>query len=234
MSRKPHDSLGLIGIGLYTPAEAERLVGVRAQRIVRWLRGSVAHGRHYERLWRSQIDLGDGRVYLGFGDLMEVRVADAFIRAGLSPQKVRRAIEKGREIIGEERPLSTVRFRTDGRSIFLHVLEEEGTHTMIDVLKSQYAFRDFIEPSLKNIEFDEAGVPVRWWPRGKAARIVIDPARSLGQPIEAESCVPVAILAAAARAEGSTERAARVWGVSTASMRRAIAFQADVDQRIAA
>jgi len=223
----------LIGLGLYTPAEAQRLTGIMSSKIIRWLRGHEVSGLIYEALWRPQIDLQDGHVYLGFRDLMEVRVANAFISRGLSAQKVRRAIQIAREMIGEERPLSTARFRTDGRTVFLQVLTEEGDNKLIDLFRSQFSFREIIEQSLTNLELDDEGIPARWWPVGRAKKILVDPARSFGQPIELESGVPALVLAAAAKAEGSVEAAARAWQVPIASIRRAIEFE-DASQRMAA
>jgi uncharacterized protein (DUF433 family) len=223
----------LVGIGIYTPSEASELIGVPAGKLSRWLKGHLLQGKPYGRLWRPQIELDDGTIALGFRDLMEARVADAFIRRGLSPQKVRRAIELARELTGEERPLSTARFRTDGRGVFLQMHTEDGADKLIDLFKRQYEFREVVEPSLKNIDFD-AGLPARWWPNGKAAGIVVDPERAFGQPVEAKSAVPASILAAAAQAEGSVEAAARVWFVSPAAIRRAVAFQKGHDQRLAA
>lgn len=231
MNSLAHHSL--VGVGLYTPAEAARLIGVRSGKIVRWLRGHTVGETHYDRLWTPQIDLNDDEVYLGFRDLMEVRVADAFIRRNLSAQKVRRAIELARELIGEERPLSTKRFRTDGRTVFLQVLDEDGSDKLIDLFKSQFAFREIIEPSLKNIEFED-GIPVRWWPLGKAGRIVLDPERSFGAPIEAETGVPASVLVNAVTAEGSVESAARVWDVSPSVVRHALNFQRQLNQTRAA
>jgi len=215
----------LIGVGVYTPAEASQLLGVSSAKIVRWLRGYDIHETHYPPLWRPQIDLGDDHVYLGFRDLMEVRVANAFIERGLSSQKVRRAIEIAREMLMEERPLSTARFRTDGLTVFLQVLKEDGADQMIDLFRNQHVFREIIEPSLRNIDFDDDGIPFRWWPRGKQARIVVDPRRAFGQPIEVDTGVPALILSAAAKAEGSPENAARVWGVPVSAIRRAVDFQ---------
>jgi uncharacterized protein (DUF433 family) len=86
---------------------------------------------------------------------------------------------------------------------------------------------------LKNIDFVD-GIPSRWWPNGKQARIVVDPQRAFGQPIEADSSVPAAVLAAAAKAEGSEEAAAKVWSVPIAAVRRAVDFQKRFDQRLAA
>jgi uncharacterized protein (DUF433 family) len=219
------DRSELVGIGVYTPVEASRLLGVPSARIVRWLRGHHAGGRRYPPLWRPQINLGDKRVYLGFRDLMEIRVANAFIERGLIPQRVRRAIEIAREMLMQERPLSTARFRTDGRTVFLQVMQEDGSGQMIDLFRSQHVFREFIEPSLRNIDFDEEGIPQRWWPRGKQAGIVVDPQRAFGQPIETGSGVPAAVLSAAAEAEGSPENAALVWDVPVNAVRRARDFQ---------
>jgi len=215
----------LIGIGLYTPVEAAHLIQVPANKIARWLREHTVHGRHYDPLWTPQVQLHDGHVYLGFRDLMEMRVANAFIERGLSAQKVRRAIQIAKLLLKDERPLSTAKFRTDGRSVFLQVLHEDGSDELIDLFKSQYAFREIIEPSLKNIEFDEDGIPARWWPLGKGAGIVVDPARAFGSPIEAQSGVRASILADAADAEGSVDAAARTWDVQPAAVRRAIAFR---------
>jgi uncharacterized protein (DUF433 family) len=229
-----HVPSSLVGVGLYTPAEAGRLVQVPAGKITRWLRGHDLKGRYYEPLWEPLVDLGDDGIFLGFRDLMEVRVAAAFIAKGLSPQKVRRAIILAREIIDDERPLSTTRFRTDGRSVFLQVAEENGTAKLIDLFKQQYAFREIVERSLKNIDFDDAGTPARWWPLGRTAAIVIDPSRSFGAPIERDSAVPTEVLASAARAEGSVERAALAWQVPVRSVRRAVAFEAELRRRKAA
>jgi hypothetical protein len=49
----------LIGIGLYTPQEAERLIHVPARKIARWLAGHAFSGKRYEPLggrrstWRT-------------------------------------------------------------------------------------------------------------------------------------------------------------------------------------
>lgn len=223
----------LVGIGLYTPGEASRLLAVPAAKISRWLRGHDIDDQHYDQLWRPQVDLGDGHVYLGFRDLMEVRVASAFIERGLSAQKVRRAIELARKMVGEERPLSTAKFRTDGRTVFLQLTKEDGSDAMVDLFLQQHVFREIIEPSLKNIDFVD-GIPARWWPNGKQARIVVDPRRSFGQPIESESNIPATVLNAAAEAEGSAEAAAKVWQVSVASVRRAVEFQRTQTRRLAA
>lgn len=224
----------LVGIGLYTPAEAAYLLGIGAGKIVRWLRGHQVKEHTYPRLWRPQIDLGDGKIYLGFRDLMETRIANLFItKAQLSPIKVRKAIEIAQAMTGYEHPLSTTWLKTDGRTVFLELVQADGTTRMIDLFKSQHVFREMIAPSLKDVDFDEAGVPERWWPAGKAGGIVVDPKRAFGRPIEVKSAVPAEILAAAATAEGSARLAAKVWDVPEASVKRSIKYMVEFNRRAA-
>ena len=227
-------STSLVGIGLYTPAEAGWLLQVAPGKISRWLRGHEANSRSYAALWRAQADMGEDGLFLGFRDLMEVRVAAAFILRGLSPQRVRRAIDLAREVIDDEHPLSTTRFRTDGRTVFLQVIEESGETRLLDLFKGQFAFHAIVERSLRDADYDETGVPTRWWPLGRAKSIVVDPQRSFGRPIEAETSVPVEVLANAAEAEGSAEAAARVWDVPVRAVRRAVSFRSAMDARQAA
>lgn len=223
----------LIGMGLYTLSEAGLLLQVAPGKIARWLRGHDANGKHYEPLWQPQIILDDG-IGLGFRDLMEVRVAASFIAQGLPPVRVRQAIALARDFVGEDHPLSTRAFRTDGRSIFMQVVKENGEDALIDLFSRQYAFRDVVEQSLRHVDFDDTGRPAVWWPLGRSRSVLVDPARSFGQPIESETSIPVDALVRAVRAEGSAEEAARAWQVSPRAVRRALAFHSVMQERKAA
>jgi hypothetical protein len=158
---------------------------------------------------------------------MEARVADRFIEEGISALRVRQAIVLAREVLGADRPLSTNRFRTDGRTIFLRTTEtdEDGKEReqLLNLFKRQYEFTSIIDPILKDVVFDDAGTPAAWWPAGQAKKIIVDPARAFGQPIDSESSVPVAILAAAGQRHG-VDVAARSYEVSRGSVRRAMHF----------
>lgn len=92
--------LSMIGLGLYTPVEAAALTHVNAPKIRRWLCGHAIGETSYPALWKSQLEKFDmEQLCLSFLDLVQLRVAKAFIEAGLSPQKVRRAIEYGSQIV---------------------------------------------------------------------------------------------------------------------------------------
>lgn len=221
--KTPHkvETSSLVGVGIYTPAEASRFTNIASAKIRRWLRGHRANNKQYGALWLPQIDIGDDEIYLGFRDLTEVRVVDAFIKAGLSAQKIRRAIDIARDRYNIDRPLSTTMFRTDGKHVFLS-LSDEGEDKLVDIFKDQYAIKRVLEPSFKGLEFDDEGQPTRW----KIAQgIIIDPDYAFGQPVEAETFVPTRVLAEAAEAEGSPAQAARLYSVPLRAVNRAVSFE---------
>jgi uncharacterized protein (DUF433 family) len=214
----------LVGLGLYTASEASRLLNIPPSKIARWLRGHQVGDRRYAPLWHPQVDLGDGSLHLGFRDLMELRTAHQFMEHGVSAQQIRKAITEARTFVDDERPLSTTRFRTDGRTIFLEIADQENDARLYDLFRKQFAFKKVIEQSLKDVDFDDT-TPSRWWVRSRKSGVVVDPLRSFGQPIDHESGVPTAVLAAAAGAEGSPEAAAKAWDVPLASVQRAVRFE---------
>lgn len=228
----------LIGVGLYTPAEAGRLLRVPAAKIARWLRGHRIQDKYYPALWRSEVSLGDDRIFLGFRDLMEARVADVFIRAGVSSIRVRIAIEVAREAIGQDHPLSTNRFRTDGREIFLHIIQQdndgEKREQLLNLFRRQFEFNGILDPILKTVDFGDDGSPLVWWPRGRKLNVIVDPTRSFGQPIDASSSIPTAVLAGAAKQAGGVRGAARDYDVSETSVRHALEFETLMEQRLVA
>lgn len=227
----------LIGVGLYTSAEAGRLLHVPPAKISRWLRGHQVKGKRYDPLWTSEVSLEDGQVFLGFRDLMEVRVAAAFIEHGISPQRVRSAIAMAQTVLAQQHPLSTNRFRTDGREIFLHVIEtdEDGTERerLLNLFKRQYEFNGIIEPILKTVDFEEDGTPFAWWPQGRRARVLVSPDHAFGAPIDPTSHVPTAVLANVAREHG-VKATATAYDVPEVSVRHALEFEASLEPRRAA
>ena len=216
--------LSLIGLGLYTPAEAQRLIGIPRSTLVRWLRGHDGARRFYEPLWNSRLDIEDG-TFLSFLDLVQARVAGALVGAGVSPQKVRAAIALAKEIVENDYPFASSYFRTDGKTVILQVLTEDEDERLIDLFRGgQYVMKHVIEPSLRGLEFED-DIAARWWPFGKSSGILVDPKRQFGQPIEAESGIPTSVLAQAVKTEGSIEHAAQAYMIPPAAVRRAIHFE---------
>lgn len=216
----------LLGVGVYSVPEAARLTKVSAPRIRRWLTAPGEGVQGSSPLVQAQI-ASTGSVILSFRDLLEVRFVDAFLRHGVTWRAIRIAAARGAEILGDSHPFSTKKFLTDGRTVFADMVQKSGEESLLDLVKSQYAFKSVVQPFLfEGIEFpSESDQPLRWWPLGRNHRVVIDPERSFGQPIVAPESVPTVVLARAVRAEGSVESVARWYEVDPRSVIDAVEFE---------
>jgi len=167
---------------------------------------------------------------LAFLDLVEIRFVDAFLNQGVTWQVLRKAAAKAQDFVGTSHPFSTRKFKTDGRHIFAELEDAKGGTSLIELLKSQHYFERVISPYLKDLEFD-GDEPSRWWPLGLNRRqIVIDPARSFGQPIIATRGIPTAVLAQAVKAHGSIAEVARWYETDVASVKAAVRFEQRLSQ----
>lgn len=219
----------LVGIGLYDRREAGRLTGAKPATIGRWLSGYDRGGRHYEPLWEPRV-AADDELVLDFRDLMELRAVISFVKRKISVRTMRKAILIAAERVGTDRPLSTLRFKTDGARIFFEDLEvDEGETPLEDLFSGQRQIREVIEQTLHDVDFT-GDIPSLWWPLGRRAGVVIDPTRSFGQPIETETSIPTHTLALAVEVEGGVEEAARLYEVPIRAVRRAVRFEQEFAQ----
>lgn len=234
------------GIGLYTVADAATLLRIPQRNIRRWLAGYPFRARDGSRrimppLWQPQLPTHERRLELGFRDLIELRFVSAFIDKGLGILTIRRCLEHARVFVGDNRPFSTRRFQTDGRTIFLSFVEQAISNPsevladvpeierarLIDLKTRQYVFRDVIQQTFKDLDLDADAVS-RWRPFHGKGTIVIDPKRAFGQPIAAETGVPTSALADAVAAEGSDKRVAALFNVPRNVVADAVAFEREL------
>ena len=165
----------------------------------------------------------DDQLELGFRDLIELRFVKAFLDAGVGLLAIRNCLAYARNLVDDERPFSTRRFRTDGRTIFLESFDEAAHADLLDLKRRQYVFAAVIERTLQGSR-PRRRRGLCWRPyRGKDS-IVLDPERAFGQPIAASSGVPVVALVDAVTAEGSIERVSRLFEVPVAVVRDAIGY----------
>ena len=222
----------LFGVGSYTIHEAARLLRTPAINISRWMRGYSYRrkGQVFASppLWQIQWPTVEGsQVEIGFRDLIELRFVKAFTEAGVGLLAIRNCLEFARELVRDDHPFSTRRFRTDGKTIFLDSARQASNGSdreLLDLKQRQYVFTQVIERTFKDLDVDADAV-ARWRPFNGKNSIVIDPNRSFGQPIAAESGVPTIVLAQAVEAEGSQERVARLFEVSLAAVKDAVRFE---------
>lgn len=221
------------GVGAYTLTEAGRLLGVSPATLKRWLFGYSYRQRGTEAtqepLWPVQYGPDQDEPLLGFRDLIEARVVRGLRSLGIGLPTIRRCLRLAGEIVEDSHPFSTRKFKTDGRHIFLEVAERAQTKdadpALIDLRSRQRVFKTIVQPSFVDLAFD-AEVASRWWLLPNKKTIVLDPARSFGQPIVADGGVPTSRVAQVVAAEGSVDRAARLFELRPTIVRDALRFEA--------
>lgn len=220
-----------LGIGLYSFADAARLIGVEARQLRRWMSGYVHKSKggevaHLSPLWIPQ--LADTRFDgIGFRDLLELRFVKVFRDHGVSLQAIRIAAAVARDLLKSTHPFTCRQFQTDGRSIFVTIHEKTGDESLVDITRRQHVFREIVGPSLyAGIEFDTVGSALRWFPIPKSRVVVLDPERAFGQPILAKSGVPTVAISDAFTAEkGNVHFVARLFDVTPDAVRKAVKFE---------
>lgn len=227
----PMQSQSTLGVGIYSYADAARFIGADSADLRRWMHGYSYRNRsgepqHSAPLWDGQLSKTDIDG-LGFRDLIELRFVNTFRNSGVPLFLIRRTIEETRESFDTPYPFTSARFKTDGKRIFMEVIEESGDKSLVDVVKRQNVFGKVISPSLREgIELNWQDEATRWYPVKNSKAIVFDPERKFGQPILTEYDVPTAALIEAVKAEGGDEkRVARMYEVPVAAVRKALQFE---------
>ncbi len=222
-------------LGLYSYSDAARFIGARTTQLRRWMKGyrgaSADDGQRavYPPLWLSQWAHSDLEG-IGFRDLIELRFVRTFVDCGVPLQMIRQAIDELKDRLNRDYPFTSTTFKTDGRRIFMELVDGSDDPALVDVVKRQDVMRKVIAPSLRDgIELSVDDVAARWFPLRGSAAVVLDPARHFGQPILARSGIPTAAIADALESETMNANGVAKWfDVPLSDVKHAIAFEKQV------
>lgn len=181
-------------IPMYTAAMAGYLTGISAGRVRRWLKGysfqyAVKHPKEARTImsYKGPVVIGHGTgesQYASFLDLIDLLFIRRFLEAGISLQKMRKALEEAKERIGIYH-FAQQMFFTDGKAIYVKIEKSFPGGALMELLSGgQWVIAPVIESIAKQIEFDPVTkYAMRWQhPFDREGLIVIDPAVSFGQP----------------------------------------------------
>lgn len=209
-----------IGVGLYTLADVARYSGAKPAVVRRWLsESSGIVPRYFPRNERL----------LTFEELMEAHFIQMFRAEGVSFQTIRRASEAAAKRFNTKYPFSVRRFDTDGKAVFATLLKASKSKPLVeDLERGQYVFRSIMRPFFRKLDYRGGdGRIARFWPRTKQGRVVLDPNRCFGKPIDAETGVSTRAIYDAVIAGGGQSPAvvARWLGIPPAAVNAAVAFE---------
>ncbi len=206
----------LIGLGAYSLPYAARLLDVSTQKMSYWVGSNTA-------LLRRQIE-GESEV-ITFIELMELFFVKMFRDKGVSLPAIRKAAEAASKKFHTDYPFTVKRFDTDGRTIFATLISEEK-ELVEDLHKGQYVFDNVMRPFFKKLEYGKHD-ELRYWPLKRNGRVVLDPKRNFGHPIDSETGVPTKALYDAVKAGGGQDSAtvAKWFDVPQKAVDQAVRFE---------
>lgn len=195
----------------YSPTEASRIVGLTVGRVSRWLRGYRYQRGEQVVTMAPVLSRESNSKYASFLDLVDLLFVKRFLEVGFSLQKIRAALTEAESVVGGHH-FAQRSFMTDGKSIFLWVKESGSPHLLELFSGGQWVISDFIVHLARQIDFDEeTGFAERWFPAGRAGRIVLDPRIAFGAPTIIGTGVRTANVYDLFVAEDRDERVAADW-----------------------
>ena len=225
----------MIGRGLYAPKQVACLANLKletsfsAEHFRRWARGYESAGRSYAPVIIPEIE--DDRDRITFVEFIELLFVASYRSLGISPQVIRAAAHEGARLFETKHPFAVTRFRTDGKSIFAE-LERVGAARLgipeellvEDLPRAQMVFAEMVEPYFRDIDWGELEAQA-YWPCGRDGRIVLDPRRCYGQPIDAATGVATDALYSFVASGDAPETVAEWYEVPVAAVNAAVQFE---------
>lgn len=177
----------LVGTGLYTPLDAAMLLHEQPRTVRRWAFGydmRRATGKaSYPPLIHTDLPTIEGERALTFVELIELKYIRGFLRAGVSWTTVKTAANVAARMFGTNHPFALRRVYVDPNAVFAEIEESDGREALIQLVgHGQHTMPSILKPYLDELDFDVNDVATRWWPIGKTAGVVVDPAHAFGAP----------------------------------------------------
>jgi uncharacterized protein (DUF433 family) len=165
------------GTGIFSVSEASLFLGLPGYKVRRWI----------NEIWNTRIiptndetySWGDGRDRsLSFLTLIEFYVFYQLRNQNISVNKIVLAHKVIQDRLKTSFPFANASILTDGCTVLFRENEsiidaEPGLQTNI---------QGIILPFCKKIEFGDDSLAKRFWPKGRAVNIIIDPEHQFGQP----------------------------------------------------
>jgi len=207
-----------IGQGTYSIVDAAKIVRAPYNTVRGWLNPKQGVIR---RKFESSKQL------ISFIELMELHFIKMFMDAGVSPKVIHAAARQAAKQFDTDYPFAVKRFDTDGRTIFATLARaEDGKEMIEDLRRGQLVFKTIMRPFFKKLDYNRSDI-ARYWPMTRRGRVVLDPTRQFGQPIDDASGIPTKALFEATKAgKGqSVKQVANWFGVPESAVRSAVKFE---------
>jgi uncharacterized protein (DUF433 family) len=220
VTTKNHDPRDPRDVPNYSLGEAARWLGLVPNTLRVWLQGQSYTVQGGTRRAHPVVHpAATHPTCLSFWNLVECSVLLTMRKQHqVSLQKVRKALDYVGQHLGKRRPLIEQEFSTDGVGLFV-----DHYGKLIEASKQgQTAMREVLQAGLTRIERDEKGLAARLFPwrndPGEARVVALDARVAFGQPVLANTRIPVEVVFDRFQAGDTIEALATDYRVSSATI----------------
>lgn len=204
------------GIGLYSVADASRLLRTPARTVSSWVRGYVRQLRSGPKAYAPVLPRAQA-AFLTFADLVELMYVRQFRIGGVPLGQIRDVSVRFRMEWNQPYPLATKRFATDGRKLLLN-----ETGAWRGALDGQAVAFDDLVSQLVHV----GDLASEWRPLGRERAVLLNPERAFGRPVEDRSGAQTYLISTALLAGDSAEQVAWWYGTSLEAIQDCGRFEA--------
>ena len=204
--------------GIYSLADAARIVRIRPERLRAWVRGRASWsgrvGDFYGPVFQASSDS------LTFADLLELRVVKALLEHGTTLARARQAHTRLGELLHTPYPF----IDADGLKVLGRDIVAPIESQLLNLANDQFLL-GFVSDYLKNVRF-ESGTPVSLKPDGAESSVVIDARVRFGEPTVEGTRVLTADVYDLWSAQGrDADLVARTYGLTIHQVLSAVAYE---------
>jgi uncharacterized protein (DUF433 family) len=219
-----------LGVGLYTLSEAARILRKPAATLRRWAGAGHPNAEERDSLSIPLVRREDPELVaqglLTFSELIALLLIRRLRQAEVALAAIRSMAAQASEALQTSQPFASGRLYTERSPLLASNRDKDGASSSSAVLESQRQAIESVLTSLASqLDCAEDGTICGYWPLGKGRRVVLDPARAFGQPIDSVSGVPTRALAGMSSAGEPIEKVARWYRVDPEAVRDAVLFE---------
>jgi uncharacterized protein (DUF433 family) len=197
----------------YQIAEAANYAQISPQTVAAW-----------HKIEASLLKQREQRAALSYMQLIEVAVVAAFRKAGVPMPRIRKARAWAAHELKSEFPFAEYKFKENAKHLYLDSQQidvKENTVVQADG-GGQLEWASIIG-RLKEFEYEDKGIVLRWHVAGEGSPIIIDPRVSFGTP--SVRGIPTWILRGRFDAGESDSDIADDFGIKKEEVRKALKFE---------
>ncbi len=201
-----------LGVGLYTVADAERLLRTPRRTLGRWLEGYSEGGHSYLSVIREP-----DHTWISFAHLIELMYVREFRKAGVPLGVIRDTSLRFQNEFQNAFPFSTKRFAVSGRDLLVTISDEwqcvrtgQQWLRLGELIDQLYHVGEFV---------------TEWRPLGQDGHIALNPNKRFGRPHEIKTGADTSVLYGFYKAGDSIETIADWYGISLDAMTNVVSFE---------